>query len=185
MRESPREVPLLFTIVMCGVLILLDRLAKIVAVHYLMPLGVVQAIPGLFEWRYIENAGAAFGFFSGMRWVLVVITGLALLVAAYILLFRRPKDKLEYLAIILIFSGGVGNWIDRMTQGFVVDYINVTFMNFAVFNLADIFVCVGFALLVFAVCRSEYRNSKKKKKLEQETKQEEGQETGPTANGTD
>ncbi len=153
---------MILSIVLCVILIMMDRVAKLVAVQVLLPVGVLPAIPGFFEWRYVENNGAAFSFFAGKQLFLIIVTSIALLVVAYLILFRRPKDRLEYIALILIFSGGVGNLIDRISQGYVVDYISLQFMNFAVFNLADIFVCVGFAILVFAVIRSELRAKKQK-----------------------
>lgn len=168
------------TILVCIVLVVLDQLAKWLAVQYLMPVGVLPAVPGIFEWKYVENTGAAFSFLAGKQNFLIIFTGLALLIVAYILLFRRPKGKLEYIAILLIFSGGVGNWIDRAMSGYVVDFVSLLFMKFAVFNVADIYVTIGFALFVVAVFRSEIMSKKKK-----EDSLEEHSEEGSVSNGTD
>ncbi|MDL2254121.1 signal peptidase II [Ruminococcaceae bacterium OttesenSCG-928-I18] len=181
MGSSERRKPsLLLTIVLCLALIGLDKITKILAVNVLMPVGVIPAISGVFEWKYIENTGAAFGLLSGRQPFLIVVTGVALLAVALLLLFRRPKDKLEYISIILIFSGGVGNLLDRIAQGYVVDFINLLFINFAVFNLADIFVTVGFVLLVIAVFRSESR-----KKKQEETAGEQPEKASPPATDSD
>ncbi len=153
---------MILSFILCVILIMMDRIAKMVAVQVLMPVGVLPAIPGIFEWRYVENTGAAFSFLAGRQTLLIVVTSIALLIVAYLILFRRPKAKMEYIALILIFSGGVGNLIDRIAQGYVVDYICLQFMNFAVFNLADIFVTVGFAILVVSVVRAELRAKKQK-----------------------
>ena len=157
---------MILSVILCAVLVLLDRFSKMAAVRWLMPVGVIPAIPGVFEWRYVENTGAAFSFFAGKQLFLIIITSVALLALAWLILFRRPKDKMEYLALIFIFSGGLGNLIDRIARGYVVDYINLTFMNFAVFNLADIFVSIGFVLLVVAVIRAELRTKKQKAAVE-------------------
>lgn len=162
---------MLLTVLLSVGLILLDQLFKWMAIHFLAPEGSFTAIPSLLEFRYVENDGAAFSMLSGQQGILIAITGVILLVGAYILLFKRPKDKLEYIAVLLIFSGGTGNLIDRIANGYVVDYFNFLFMRFAVFNLADVFVTVGFALLIFAVFRAE-RKAKKAKKEEQAGEEE-------------
>ncbi len=169
---------MVFGVIVAVVLIALDQLAKKVAVSVLMPQGVLPAIPGVLEWRYIENDGAAFSLFAGRQSFLILFTSVALLIVAYILIFRRPKDKLEAFSFLLIFSGGVGNLIDRIAQGYVVDYINLLFVNFAVFNLADIYVTVGFALLLFAMIRGEIRERKMRAN---EVKQDEEDSTSNAA----
>lgn len=152
---------MLITIVACVILIGLDQVCKMLAVQYLAPVGTMPVVPGIVEFRYIENDGAAFGILSNMQGLLIAVTGLALLAVAYVLFFKKPAGKLEYSALILIFSGGVGNLIDRIANGYVVDYINLLFIRFAVFNFADILVCVGFGLLVIAVLRAEWKNRQK------------------------
>lgn len=149
---------MLITVFVCAALISLDQLFKMLVSRALAPDGIQTVIPGIVELRYVKNDGAAFSILSGQQGLLILITGIALLVVAYILLFRRPKVRLEYVAFLFIFSGGVGNFIDRVANGFVVDYINVLFMQFAVFNFADILVCVGFALLIFSVIKTEIAN---------------------------
>lgn len=151
---------MLLTVISCALLIGADQFFKYLAVRYLAPVGAIPFIPGVLEWRYTENTGAAFNILSGYQVVLIVVTGIALLIGAFILLFKRPKDKLMLIAIIMIFSGGVGNLIDRIANGFVVDYIRVLFVNFAIFNFADCLVVVGFGLLVIAIIREELKAKK-------------------------
>ena len=158
---------MLLTLFLCAVLIAADRLLKHLAVLYLMPIGTAPVWPGVVGLRYIENDGAAFSLLSGMRPLLIVVTGLALLVGVYILLFRRPADKLEYISIVMVFSGGVGNLIDRIAAGYVVDYIEFLFMQFGIFNFADILICVGFALLAISVFRAEARVKRAGKEAEE------------------
>lgn len=152
---------MLFTLLVCVGLIGLDQLVKWLMTAALAPDGFVTVIPGVLGFRYLENTGAAFSMLRGRLGFLIVVTGLALVVVAWLLMFKKPKDKLEYLALIFVFSGGVGNLIDRIANGYVVDYIELLFVRFAVFNLADIMVCLGFALLVVAVFRSEARQRRR------------------------
>lgn len=154
---------MLLTIILCAGLIGLDQLLKLLAVHYLAPVGTAELIPGVIGLRYTENTGAAFSMFAGRQTLLIVITGIVLLFGAYILLFRRPKGTLEYTAVVMIFSGGVGNLIDRIANGYVVDYIELQFVRFAIFNLADCLVTVGFVLLVVAVFYTETKVRRLKK----------------------
>lgn len=157
---------MLFTVLAALVLVAFDQLTKYAATLYLAPVGSMPFIPGIMELRYILNDGAAFSILSGNRWFLIVITGLALAGLGWYLLFRKPQDKVMYFALLLVFAGGIGNLIDRVLNGAVVDFFATTFMNFAVFNVADCFVCVGMALLIFAVIRDEISAKKKKSDAE-------------------
>ncbi len=176
---------MIFGIVVAVVLIVLDQIAKQMAVSMLMPHGSLPAVAGVFEWLYIENDGAAFSLFAGRQGFLIVFTSIALLVLAFILLFRRPKDKMEAFSLLLIFSGGVGNLIDRIAQGYVVDYIHLLFMNFAVFNLADIYVTVGFALLIIAVVRGEIRAKREKQNANDVAEEKTDEQTVPELSSAD
>lgn len=151
------------TVLLCAALIGIDQLLKFWAVQNLAPIGTMPLIPHVMELRYVENDGAAFSLFSGMQPMLIVFTGIVLLGFCIVLLFRRPKKKLEYAAVLLIFAGGVGNFVDRVANGYVVDYLAPTFVNFAVFNFADILVVVGVCLLLVAVFRSEWGEYRRKK----------------------
>ena len=153
---------MLFTILATLALVAFDQLTKYLATLYLAPIGAVPFIPGIMELRYILNDGAAFSILSGNRWFLIVITGIALAGLGWYLLFRKPQDKLTYFALLLVFAGGIGNLVDRVLNGVVVDFFATTFMNFAVFNVADCFVCVGMGMLILAVVREEISAKKKK-----------------------
>ena len=85
----------------------------------------------------------------------IFATGAALLVVAYGLFFRSRGKRLQQAALLLVLGGGIGNLIDRVLNGEVVDYINLLFMRFAVFNFADICVCVGVALWVLVIFLDE------------------------------
>ena len=77
------------------------------------------------------------------------------------LFWKKPAARLERAALVLIIAGGLGNFVDRALNGVVVDFFATTFMNFAVFNVADIFVCMGVGLMVLSLLLEEYRSRKK------------------------
>ncbi len=148
---------MIFAIILSAVLIGVDQLLKYLATQYLAPVGIAPLVSGLVELRYVLNDGAAFSMLAGKRWLLVGVTGVALLAVAFFVFVRRPKSKVEHLALILIFAGGVGNWVDRFLNGVVVDYVNFQFVSFAIFNFADICVTGGFALLIVWFITSEVK----------------------------
>ncbi len=157
---------MLFTVFSILAMVGLDQLTKYWATLALAPDKVVPFLPGIMEFRYILNDGAAFSMFSGRswgQWFLVGVTTAALLVVLYLLLLRRNKlQPLAYAGLLLIEAGGIGNLIDRIVNGYVVDFFATTFVNFAVFNVADCFVTIGVALLVVYYLRSEIAQKKQK-----------------------
>ena len=151
---------MLFLLFATAALVGLDQLFKYFAVLYLRPVGEMSVWPGIVGLRYVQNDGAAFSILSGSQTFLILLTSVALAVLCWYLLSKRYSSRWEFAALLLIFAGGIGNLIDRMRQGFVVDYIHVEFMNFAVFNFADCLVCIGIALLIL-VTIMELRTEKK------------------------
>lgn len=146
---------MLFTILSVVVLVVLDQVSKYFATLYLAPIGVAPFLPGIMQLEYVLNDGAAFSLFAGNRWFLIGLTSVALVALAVYLLWKRPASRLELFAWILVLGGGLGNLIDRIRTGVVVDFFSLQFMNFAVFNVADCFVCVGVALLLITVLGQE------------------------------
>ena len=164
---------MLLTIISILVLIGLDQLTKYWATIALAPDKTAAFLPGIMELRYVRNDGAAFSMLADKewgRWFLIIVTSVALLILLYLLLTRTlSSSKLCQAALVLIFTGGVGNLIDRIRTGYVVDFFATTFMNFAVFNVADCFITVGFALLILHFLLTEVKERRKKK---EETMQE-------------
>ncbi|MEG1549173.1 MAG: signal peptidase II [Ruthenibacterium sp.] len=151
---------MIFTVFLTAALVILDQITKMLATTYLAPVGVLPFIPGVMQLRYILNDGAAFSILSGNRFFLIAVTSVALLALTLYLLFKKPQSRFEHFAWVLILAGGIGNLIDRVLHGVVVDFFEVTFMNFAVFNVADCFVCVGAALLLLFFVLEEVKNKK-------------------------
>ena len=124
----------------------LDQLVKHLVVQKIALNGVVKVIPGLIHLTHVHNTGAAFSMLSGQRWPLLVLTGVCILVVVLVLL-KAKLPKTANWALAMVLGGAVGNLIDRVAQGYVVDMFEVEFMRFAVFNVADIFVVCGGILL--------------------------------------
>ncbi len=125
----------------------LDQLTKWLAVTFLRGGESFVLIPGALQLTYVENRGAAFGILQDKRWVFLVVSTVA--IAALFVLFVRKYKTLHPLlrwGLALVISGGIGNMIDRLLMGYVVDFVDVVLIRFAVFNAADSFVTVGAAL---------------------------------------
>lgn len=132
--------------------IALDQLTKYLAVAHLKPIGSYPLWRGVLHLTYVENRGAAFGMLADSRWVFMVISSIALsALLVYFYFFAKHYTYLGCIALGMIISGGIGNMIDRTALGYVVDFIDFTLINFAVFNFADTIVCVGAGLLVLAI----------------------------------
>ena len=139
----------IFNLLCVAALVGADQAIKFWAVQALEPVGSTPLIPHVVELRFVLNQGMAFSLLSGKQLFLILATSAALLLVAYWLFF-----------LILVLGGGIGNLIDRVLNGEVVDYINVLFMRFAVFNFADICVCVGVALWVLVIFLEEVQEQK-------------------------
>lgn len=124
-------------------LTMLDQVIKSAVTNRLAMDKEFVLIRNIFQLRYIENSGAIFGSFQSGAKLLAFITAMIILVTLYLLLFNRIKNKFLYVCLVLVVSGGTGNLIDRITKGYVVDYLEPLFMNFAIFNFADCLVTVG------------------------------------------
>ena len=145
----------IFNLLCVAALVGLDQAIKFWAVSALQPVGAMPLIPHVVELRFVLNQGMAFSLLSGKQLFLIIATSIALIFVAYGLFFRSRGKLLQQIAFILVLAGGIGNLIDRVLNGEVVDYINLLFMQFAVFNFADICVCVGVGLWVLVIFLEE------------------------------
>ena len=123
----------LFNLAAVAALIGIDQLIKLWAVQVLQPVGAMPFIPHVVELRFVLNPGMAFSLLSGKQLFLIIATSAALLAVAYGLFFRSRGKRLQQAALVLVLGGGIGNLIDRVLNGEVVDYINLLFMRFALF----------------------------------------------------
>ena len=126
-----------------------DQLTKWLVVIKLKGEGSFPLWEGVFHFTYVENTGSAFGMLKDHRWVfmsmsVILIVGLL----AFFIWFYKSLSPLMRCACSMIIAGGIGNMIDRVLVGYVVDFFDFTLIDFAVFNVADSFVCIGAGLFV-------------------------------------
>lgn len=161
---------MLFTFLFMIASVVLDQISKYLVLRYLVPVGSYPLLEGILHFTYVENTGAAFGMLKDHRWVFLILSTAAIIaVIAYIIVIR-PKGWMERIALASIAGGGIGNMIDRVMRGFVVDFIDVTCIDFYVFNVADSFVCVGCGLMILALLLEEFRQKKEKSAPDAEEK---------------
>ncbi|MBE6597660.1 MAG: signal peptidase II [Ruminococcaceae bacterium] len=163
-----------FVILAC---VIIDQLTKWAAVAFLDGEEPFSLIDGVFRFTYVENDGAAFGMLDDHRWVFMVLSCVGI-GALCVYLWKVAKDKrLEGIAVSMIIGGGIGNMIDRVRLGYVVDFLD--FCAFPkiwpwVFNMADAFVCVGGGLLILSLTLEIIAESKAKRNSAQDGGNKEG-----------
>ena len=178
-KQSLLEYGIFSAIILVG--IALDQLTKWLAVKFLMPITTQPIIKGVLHLTYVENRGAAFGMLAEHRWVFILLSSVTILVMVGALCSGHLPNMLYKVAVSMVVSGGIGNMIDRLMLGYVVDFIDFRLINFAVFNAADSFVCVGAGLLALWMILDtvkEYKAEKAKKTatVTEEVEKTEGEE---------
>lgn len=162
------------TLLIIGALVAIDQIIKAIVVKYLAAGGSAEALFGLLRFRYVENTGAAFSSMEGQTGFLTFFTVAVIIAVLFVLLTKKIQPGMIYWCLTCVVAGGIGNAIDRIARGFVVDYIEPTFVNFAVFNFADCLITVG-AILLIVVCI--YDMIKENKKYLADDKKEESGKT--------
>ena len=155
------------------VLIAADQVTKYIMLTWLKPIETYELIPGFIRFHFVENDGAAFSMLRNARWFFVIVTVVCVIVCLVALFSKRARYRFPALnspflkaALILIISGGVGNLIDRLFRGVVIDFIEPLFVNFAVFNFADILVTCGAAIIIiYLVADIAFDFSKKRREI--------------------
>lgn len=142
----------------------LDQLTKYLVVANMGLHESIAVIPGVFNFTYIQNDGAAFGMLDDQRWIFLVLSTVAIIGILGFMFWKKPQDKLLLASLILIVSGGIGNMIDRIALGYVIDFID--FCAFPelwkwVFNVADSFVCVGAGIMILWLILDMIKDYKK------------------------
>lgn len=139
----------LFMALFAAFILAADQLTKFLTVANIPLSGRADLLPGIVSLTYVQNDGAAFSMLEGQQWLFAVV--FAAFAAFIIWEFskkRMPFTTLERFCIVAVFAGGLGNMVDRLRLGYVVDMIATDFMNFPVFNVADIFITCGCILLM-------------------------------------
>ena len=110
----------------------------------------------IFSIDYVKNYGAAFNLFNGNKIFLSIISVFVSIFLIYSIFKRNNKSQILLLSYSFILGGTIGNGIDRIIKGYVFDFININFINFPVFNIADISINIGFLLLIYSFYKSKY-----------------------------
>lgn len=152
-------------IVLIAGCVLFDQLTKVWATNILSQVGDIPIWEGVFHLHYVKNTGAAFGIFGGKQIFLIVVTSIIILgmLIYYRKLPRTSIGKWSRFSFILIIGGAIGNLIDRIWLNYVRDFLYFKLINFPVFNVADIFVCVGVGILMVVLLFGDFEEGKEER----------------------
>jgi len=151
-----RKITIPLTIVL---LIVLDQLVKWAIVSNIKIGEVKGFIPSIMSLTYLQNTGAAFSILENQQWLFTIITLLVIGGAIWYLIKNIKGSFWLISGLTLIIAGGLGNFIDRLRQGFVVDMFQVDFINFAVFNVADTYLTFGVLIMLLVIIKEETNGS--------------------------
>ncbi len=156
----------LFMALFAAGIVAADQITKALVLTHIPLHGEVAVLPGVVGLTYVQNFGAAFSSFQGMQWLFALI--FILFTAAVIWEYRKkamPFTPFERWCIAAVYGGGLGNMIDRIRLGYVVDMIETQFIEFPVFNVADCFITCGCIALIahLIFCNKEFWKEEKKK----------------------
>lgn len=158
-----------FYLLGAGLLVMVDFFIKQWATASLQPVTQIDIIPNILSLYYHQNYGAAYGILQNRRLFLVVVTGVMLAAFVVAILIGKVKKPLTLASFSLIVAGGVGNLIDRVRLGYVVDYIYFEPINFPIFNFADCCVVVGTGLLIIYILFFENKDKPAKNQPTEES----------------
>ena len=151
-----RKITIPLTIVL---LIVLDQLVKWAIVSNIKIGKVKGFIPSIMSLTYLQNTGAAFSILENQQWLFTIITLLVIGGAIWYLIKNIKGSFWLISGLTLIIAGGLGNFIDRLRQGFVVDMFQFDFINFAVFNVADTYLTFGVLIMLLVIIKEETNGS--------------------------
>ena len=130
------------------IIVLLDQITKFLVIENIGRTEIVNFLPGILEFVYVENTGAAFNILSGRIGFLSIISVVFTVGVIWYMISKKPQNKMLRISLMLLAAGALGNAIDRIFRGYVVDFIKTVFIEFPVFNIADIAITCGAALLI-------------------------------------
>ncbi len=151
--EYGRKMIILISII----LLCIDQISKLLVVNLLTKAGSITIIKNFFYLTYINNDGAAFSILVGKRIFLILVAILVIILLLHHIKKNNIQNKLEIISLSLILGGSLGNLIDRIVRGYVIDFLDFKIINynFPIFNLADTFIVIGVFLLLLKELRKE------------------------------
>lgn len=158
------------------ILIISDQLSKYLVLLYLPKLPEkIVIIPNIIDFQFVANEGAAFGWWVNQRWVFMSTTVIFLVISTIAFFLFKIKSKLVLYSLMLIISGGIGNLIDRVFRGYVIDFINFSFFKFYVFNIADSCIVIGCSLFIIYLLLDTIKETQEKKNNENKVSLDNGE----------
>lgn len=164
-KFSPTKIKA-YSLLAMMVLVAGDQIIKYFVDMYLKPVGSVLVVKNFLQFSYFENDGAMMGMMSGKTVTMTILAVICLAVIAFVIFSGKIKFGVDYCCIVLMMSGGLGNIIDRIFRGYVIDYIEVLFVDFYIFNFAD---CLVTCAAVAIICNQIYEMIKEYKIKKEKT----------------
>ncbi|MCO6017814.1 MULTISPECIES: signal peptidase II [Carnobacterium] len=137
------------------VVLIVDQVTKYLVVQNIELYQVKAFLPGVLSWMYIQNTGAAWSILEGQMWFFYVITTVVIIGVLYIMQKYAKESRLFSMGLALILAGALGNFIDRIRLGYVVDMVRIELIDFPIFNVADMSLSIGVALIIVYVLLDE------------------------------
>ena len=160
---------MILSIIIIILVIALDQVTKYLTLANLASIPTFPIIEDVLHLTYVENRGAAFGMLADHREVFMIISTVGIIAIFVWMAVSKPKSLWMRIGLSFVIGGGIGNMIDRIARGFVVDMIDCRFINFYVFNVADSFVCVGCGMVLIALVIEIIAEAKQKKTVGEKT----------------
>ena len=157
---------MIVSILLIVLVVVLDQASKSLCMKFLAPVVTFPIIKDVLHLTYVENRGAAFGMLADKRWIFMVISTLGIIALFVWMAVSKPKSAWTKIGLSFVIGGGIGNMIDRVALGYVVDMIDCRFINFYVFNVADSFVCIGCAMVIIGLLIEVAEEARAKKEKE-------------------
>ena len=172
-EEFPRKthyIHLAIYLAIAALAIVLDQLTKWLVVQNMELKESIPLWEGVFHFTYVTNTGAAFSMLNepNQRWIFILISSVAIVALLFYLWADKTLPRLGGVSLAMILGGGIGNMIDRLALGYVVDFFEFRLINFAVFNVADSFVCIGAGMMILTLILTWVEEFKKKKNSKEE-----------------
>lgn len=152
-------------IILSIIFLIVDQITKILVVNSLVPGENIEIIKNIFSIIYTNNTGAAFSILLGKRIFLIVVAVLIIGVLLYYIKRNKIEKKIDIIALSFVIGGSIGNLIDRIVRGYVIDFISIKLgnYNFPIFNVADILIVIGVFLLLLSSRRRQSDDNKWKR----------------------
>ena len=161
--RAERKYIMVLWLLLAILIIVFDQAVKLWVINNIGATDSIKAIPGVIDFVNVKNTGAAFSFLSEKSYGILILSIVSVLFCIGVVIYvikKRPKNKLLMFSLSLMLAGALGNAIDRIARGFVIDFIETKFISFPVFNIADISITVGAVLLIIYVLFFETGKSK-------------------------